>query len=206
MKKLIFIAVIILFTVTNCKNKNKDCCKNPENSKVTATTNKSISIFDLPSTWTTQNNQQVQLNELKQKVIVMAMIFTNCPSACPRIVADIKQIDEQIPKNQKENVHFILVSMDPERDTAQQLLAFATEQQLDLKRWTLLHGNESDVLDLAGALNVRILKQKDNTFDHSNIISIINNKGNIVYQQNGLGADATTTLQTIQQLLDDKNE
>ncbi len=91
--------------------------------------------------------------------------------------------------------------MDPARDNPEQLAKFAAEHQLDLKRWTLLTGSESDVLEIANVLNVRISKTENGNFDHSNIIHIINRKGNIVYQQIGLAQEPTESLAKIYTLI-----
>lgn len=201
MYKLIVIS-LLLISIVSCKHKKEDsCCKKSEDSSAVSIANAEISLFDLPGTWTTQENNTVQFKDFKQKVIVMAMIFTHCQSACPRIVADIQAIEKQIPTSEKENVHYVLVSMDPERDTAARLTKFAKEHQLDTKYWTLLNSTESDVLEIAGALNVRAIKLEDGSFDHSNIINIINNKGNIVYQQVGLAVNPAESVSAIKTIL-----
>lgn len=203
MKKIFIIISVLLIGFSSCKQKKKEdsCCKKPETTEETNSVNQSISLFDLSSSWTTQDKASVQLKDFKQKVIVLAMIFTHCQSACPRIVADIQAIEQQIPASEKDNVQYVLVSMDPERDNPERLTEFAKEHQLDTKHWTLLTGTESDVLEIAGALNVRAIKLQDGSFDHSNIINIINNKGNIVYQQIGLAVNPTASVEKINSIL-----
>jgi protein SCO1/2 len=131
----------------------------------------------------------------------MAMIFTNCEGACPRITADLLRIEQSIPKEKLKDVSFVLVTMDPWRDNPQQLKSFAKEYQLDPTRWTLLTGSESDILEISNVLNVRIKKDANGNFDHSNIIHVLNDKGNIVYQQIGLNIEPTESLNAINQLL-----
>ena len=196
---------MLLILFASCKHKeNKekdDCCKKEQTRDLTLSFDSTISLHDLPSVWTTQDKQQVKLSDFHKKATVMAMIFTNCQSACPRITADIQRVEAAIPADKRDDVSFVLVSMDPERDNPEQLKKFAEEHKLNLKNWTLLTGKQADVDDLAGVLNVRISKQADGSFDHSNIIHILNSKGNIVSQQIGLAVDPKESIQNLNVLL-----
>lgn len=205
MRRYFFIPCILLILFASCKHKeNKekdDCCKKEQTGDLTPSFDSTISLHDLPSVWTTQDKQQVKLSDFHKKATVIAMIFTNCQSACPRITADIQRVEAAIPADKRDDISFVLVSMDPERDNPEQLKKFAEEHKLNLKNWTLLTGKQADVDDVAGVLNVRISKQADGSFDHSNIIHILNSNGNIVHQQIGLAVDPKETIQLINVLL-----
>ena len=204
MKNIILILSVCFSLIMSCKNKEEkkdDCCKKPETEAEASAINSDITLHDISSEWTTQDNRIAKLADFKNKAIVAAMIFTNCQSACPRITGDIQRIEAAIPKDKLKDVSFVLITMDPARDTPEQLTAFAKEHQLDLKRWTLLTGSESDVLEIANVLNVRISKTSAGNFDHSNIIHIINSKGNIVYQQIGLSQEPKESIEKITGLI-----
>src|SRR6516164_2938673 len=44
------------------------------------------SLYQLESSWTRHDNQTISLKQLRGKVQLIAMIFTHCPSSCPRLV------------------------------------------------------------------------------------------------------------------------
>jgi protein SCO1/2 len=67
--------------------------------------------------------------------------------------------------------------------------------------WILLHGNKETVRTLSVLLNVQFEKDADGNFSHSNLISILDKKGVLQYQKEGLGAEQTTTIKTIQTLV-----
>ena len=94
-----------------------------------------LSIYNLPSKWTNQNNEEIQLKTLQGDVLVMVMIYTSCKTACPRLVADMRGIEEQIPADKKDEVTLVFVSIDPETDTPQRLKEFARENQMDSEKW-----------------------------------------------------------------------
>ena len=75
------------------------------------------SIFNLTTRWNTQDSTSVQLKDLKGKVLVIVMIYTSCKVACPRLVADMKNIEAQMPVDRINGINFVLVSIDPETDT-----------------------------------------------------------------------------------------
>ena len=85
------------------------------------------SIFNLTSKWHTEEGKEIQLEDLKGKTLVMVMIYTSCKAACPRLVADMRNIEAQIPDEKLKDLTFALVSIDPETDTPERLKAFAIE-------------------------------------------------------------------------------
>ncbi|MEC3905889.1 SCO family protein [Tamlana sp. 2201CG12-4] len=159
------------------------------------------SIFNLTSTWHTEENEIIQLEDLKGKTLVMVMIYTTCKAACPRLVADMRNIEAKIPKENMKDLRFILVSIDPETDTPDRLKAFAKENFMDGKQWTFLQGTQSSVREFANVLAVKYKQISPMDFSHSNIISVFNSGGELIHQQEGLGVDNKETLQAIHDLI-----
>ena len=158
------------------------------------------SIFNLTTAWNTEEGKTIQLEDLKGKTLVMVMIYTTCKAACPRLVADMRNIEKQIPKNQLKDLQFVLVSIDPETDTPERLKAFAKENLMDNLHWTFLQGTESSVREFANVLAVKYKQISPMDFSHSNIISVFNSGGELVHQQEGLGVDNKETVKTIIEL------
>lgn len=155
------------------------------------------SIFNLTTTWNTEEGETIQLEDLKGKTLVLVMIYTTCKAACPRLVADMRRIETQIPENQLKDLQFVLVSIDPETDTPERLKSFAKENLMDGLHWTFLQGTESSVREFANVLAVKYKQISPMDFSHSNIISVFNSGGELVHQQEGLGVDNKETVKTI---------
>ncbi|MDX1768325.1 MAG: SCO family protein [Arenibacter troitsensis] len=160
-----------------------------------------LSIYNLPSKWTNQNNEDIQLKALKGDVLVMVMIYTSCQTACPRLVADMRGIEEQIPADKKDKVTLVFVSIDPETDTPQRLKEFAKENQMDSEKWVFLRGSEADTREFSAILAVNYKKISPMDFSHSNIISVFDQEGELAYQQEGLGINNKETVSKIIELL-----
>ncbi len=155
------------------------------------------SIFNLTSTWHTEEDETIQLKDLKGKTLVMVMIYTSCKAACPRLVADMRNIEAQIPDDKIKDIQFVLVSIDPKTDTPTRLKAYAKENLMDDEQWMFLQGTESGVREFANVLSVKYKEISPIDFSHSNIISVFNSQGELMYQQEGLGVNNEETIATI---------
>ena len=156
-----------------------------------------LSIYNLPSKWTDQNNTDIEMVDLRGKVLVMVMIYTSCKSACPRLVADMRNIEQRIPAKIKDNVKFVLVSIDPSVDTPKRLKSFAIENKMDGDQWVFLRSTEENTREFAAVLAVNYKKISPIDFSHSNIISVFNAEGELAYQQEGLGVNSDETINKI---------
>lgn len=162
-----------------------------------------LSVYNLPSSWTTQDNEQIELKDLQGKVVVMVMIYTECKAACPRLVADMRNIERRVDKKDLKDVQFIMVSIDPETDTPQRLKEFSKENVMEDDHWMFLRGTPEDTREFAAVLAVNYKKITPIDFSHSNIISVFDTRGVMVHQQEGLGVDNEETITAINDLLRD---
>ena len=197
--KLIYIFVAITFIAISCNNSRKDSEPISEIKEVQSKDNaiSDMSIYNLPSHWTTQDGKEIELKELQGKVLAMVMIYTSCQAACPRLVADMRSIEKQIPAEKKDNVQYVFVSIDPETDTPERLKAFAKENEMEDDKWLFLRGTEEDTREFAAVLAVNYKQISPIDFSHSNIISVFNQGGEMVHQQEGLGVNNKETVEAI---------
>ena len=154
----------------------------------------SASIFNLSSKWNTQNGEAIELKELKGEVLVVVMIYTTCKAACPRLVADMRSINEKVNNSE---VKYVLVSIDPETDTPERLKEFAIENEMDNEQWVFLQGTVDDVREFSNVLAIKYKQISPLDFSHSNIISVFDEQGVLVHQQEGLGVDNKETVDKI---------
>jgi len=193
MKKIFLGLAIILLGLQSC-NSNK----NPKNTTDNTTKKISdLSIYNLPSKWTNQDGQDIEMKDLRGKVLVMVMIYTSCKSACPRLVADMRNIESRLPANIKGNVELVLVSIDPEVDTPERLKEFSIANKMDGNQWAFLRSTEENTREFAAVLAVNYKKIAPLDFSHSNIISVFNAEGELAYQQEGLGVNSDEIIQKI---------
>ncbi|MFD0976708.1 SCO family protein [Salinimicrobium gaetbulicola] len=201
MKYLVYLLGIVML-LSSCNNSEK-AEKNEEKQlaeSVNIDLNKEVpelSIYNLPSTWTTQDNEDIELEDLRGNVLVMVMIYTSCKAACPRLIADMRNIEKQVPEEDLDKVKFIMVSIDPETDTPDRLKKFSVENKMEDDQWMFLRGTEEDTREFAAVLAVSYKQISPIDFSHSNIISVFDEEGVLVHQQEGLGVDNSETITAI---------
>jgi protein SCO1 len=139
------------------------------------------SVYQLESRWTTDAGRNIKLGELAGQYQIVAFIFTHCAAACPLLVKSLQIQARSMPQRAQERARFVLVSMDPQRDTAPVLRRYRKEMALD-QRWTLLRATEGDVRELAAVLGFNYERTPDGQFAHSNQITLLDPGGEIVLQ------------------------
>lgn len=192
----------ILLLAFSCIQQKEEgsCCKTDSPSAADPLPVSDHSLYLLTSDWETERNDIKKLESYNGKVVVTSMFFSNCASACPRITADMKNIEAGLSPEEREKVQFLLITMDIKRDTPVQMGKYAADHQLN-KKWDLIRSDQSATMELANVLGVRIQPLEGGGFDHSNIIHILNPKGELVYQQVGLNVDPEQSLMEIRKLL-----
>ena len=158
-----------------------ECCKEPGTPAEAADTR---SLHLLESTWRDTLGSSVRLEDLPGTVRIVTLIYTTCEYACPATLADLRKFEAAIPRASLPNVHFVLVSMDPERDTPGVLAEYAKNHGLAAERWTLLQGSTEATRELAAVLGFRF-KKVGAGFTHSNAVYALDRRGVVVATASG---------------------
>ncbi len=101
-------------------------------------------------TLTNQLGQRVSLNkDLKGKILVIDFIFTSCPTVCPQLSGNMKDLQKAYIKKNPDLVQFISISVDPARDSVPALRAYADRFHADHDRWWFLTGSRDSIFNYA---------------------------------------------------------
>lgn len=155
-----------------------------------------MSIYQLTSTWETQDGQNLQLQDLEGEVLAVVMIYTSCKIACPRLVADMKNLEKKVGSTPKP-VRYVLVSIDPETDNPERLKSFASENGMEGDQWLFLRSSQDNTREFANVMAVKYARISPIDFSHSNIISIFDTQGTMIHQMEGLSVDNEKTVEVI---------
>lgn len=186
-------AVVPAFASTDSDGRHS-CCASVQAGAPVSKELSGRSIYQLESQWTNDAGAVVGLSSLQGRPQIVTMFFANCAYACPLLVSQMKEIEAALPEAVRSQVGFTLVSFDTERDTPQALHRYRVAHSLSAGRWTLLRGSPDHVLELAALLNVKFKKDAQGQFLHSNVLTLLNAKGEIVHQQLGLNSDSSETI------------
>ena len=82
---------------------------------------------------------------LKDKVVVISFIFTNCEGACPLMTRNLTTIRDMLGGEVGKSIHFVTLSLDPVRDTPAAMKEFAQTHRADEDGWLFLTGKPDNV-------------------------------------------------------------
>lgn len=175
------VLLLIFFSFTACL----------KNEREVKTENLSKSVFQLDTDWENQDGQKIKLADLKGKTLVMAMIYTSCKTACPRLTAEMKEIEQNLGKYDPQKVRLILVSIDPEVDTPEKMKDYLKQNDFNGEQWVFLRSDDAGTREFANVLSVKYKQISPVDFSHSNIISVFSDQGVLTFQKEGLDSDVT---------------
>lgn len=155
------------------------------------------SLYQLDSVWTSDVGTRVRLEVFQGRPQIIALFFTQCEYACPILVHDLKRLQAALPESLRASADFLLVSFDSERDTPAVLAEYRKQHRLMPDHWTLLTGRPDDVRELAALLGVNYRKDGRGQFAHSNLLTVLNARGEIIHQQVGLNQDPAAAVDAL---------
>ncbi|MCF5706683.1 redoxin domain-containing protein [Pseudomonas syringae] len=125
-----------------------------------------------------QNGAPVAVDELKGKWTVVFFGYTYCPDICPTTLAQLRDIRTKLPQEAVDNMRVVLVSVDPNRDTPQQLKQYLGYFD---PRYVGLTAPVADIQKLASALSIPFIpadiSKPGYTVDHSGNLALIGPDG-----------------------------
>ena len=70
---------------------------------------------------TDQNGEQYLFNTDAEGVVVVSFIFTRCPDVCPVLTQSLIEVETSLTEEEREDVTFVSISVDPDHDTPEVL-------------------------------------------------------------------------------------
>ncbi len=159
------------------------------------------------NTFLNQDSVKVQFPKIiKDKITVLAMVYTRCPDICPMTTHNMFLVEEKLSDELKDKVKFIVISFDPNRDSPAVLKKFAEIRDLSFKSWTLLSGDEQNTKEVMLKFGIKAIPA-DSSYDengelsynviHTDRISLIDPKGKLKANYKGSTAKIETILEDI---------
>ncbi|MCQ4309252.1 SCO family protein [Pseudomonas stutzeri] len=136
---------------------------------------------DMPElTLTNQDGESVSLQQLEGQWNLLFFGYTFCPDICPATLAELRQLRGMLPEETRQRMQPILVSVDPERDTPEQLKTYLDYFDAGFIGLT---GPLDDIQTLANAAGVPFIPgdtSKENyTVDHGGNLALIGPDGQL---------------------------
>jgi len=125
---------------------------------------------------------------IKDKVTVVGFIYTHCPDICPMTTHNMYLTQQKLKKNSIDDVLFLTVTFDPDRDYPSALKKFGEIRDIDFNNWVFLWGDKNNTGSLLKRFNIVAINADTTYFDdgelnysvmHTDRISLVDNKGRL---------------------------
>lgn len=156
---------------------------------------------------TDHRNESVILPDFFEgKILLVGYVYTHCPDVCPMITQKMRAVERTL---EEDEVHFVSITFDPDRDTPEILANYAHNFDLNEERWTLLTGQREVVDSLLERLGIQTVKtptrfsdkgEASYFIDHTDRVSLIDKNGRVRRHYPGSQLDPETVLRDIRKL------
>lgn len=165
-----------------------------------------------------QLGDYVSMDSLRGRIIVADFFFTHCPSICPTLTKNMKGLQDALKMKDVTKridssfVQFLSFTVDPQRDTVEQLRKYATHFGVNPDVWWMLTGPKKTIYDFAlneVKLGLQDGEGVDSNFIHTQKFVVIDKKGIVRGYYDGLDTMSLSKLAediTLLMLEKDKNE
>lgn len=124
---------------------------------------------------------EYRLGSRTGKFILIFFGYTHCPDVCPTTLYEMKEIKARL-KDKAENIEFVFITVDPERDTQEQLTRYLAS--FDGSFFGLTGTNEQLEMVWKDYGVYREIQETDNSLgylvDHTSRLYLINSQGELM--------------------------
>ena len=85
----------------------------------------------------------------------MSFIYTHCPDVCPLTTNNMQHLQDTLARSGIENVKFVTLTFDPNRDTPYVLKEYAEIRGINFKDWDFLSGTKANTDSVLYSMDVR---------------------------------------------------
>ena len=128
--------------------------------------------------FTNQDGNIITNKDYEGKVYVIEFFFTTCPTICPRMNANLIQIQNSF--KEFKNFGVASITINPDYDTPEVLKAYAEHYGVTNPNWNLMTGNQAEIYKLANE-GFNLYTAKNGTveggFEHSGNFALIDKNG-----------------------------
>lgn len=157
-----------------------------------------------------QDSVKVKFPEVvKDKIFLMTMIYTHCPDICPMTTHNMQLVEDELTEEELENVEFVVISFDPNRDTPSIMQQYAEIRNMDPERWNLLTGKMDQTEEVMTKFDIKAIPTDSSYSDdgeisyyimHTDRISLVDSEGKLKNIYSGSNADIKKIVNDIRYL------
>jgi protein SCO1/2 len=147
-------------------------------------------LYQARATLATQQGTRAGFNLYQGHPTVISMFYGGCPAYCPMLITAVQVYESHLDEDSRGRLRVLLVSFDAAHDTAQRLTEISRLHRADPRRWTFASAAEPDARRIAALLGFHYRRLEDGSFDHSQVITLVDAEGRVLASTTQLIGDA----------------
>lgn len=126
--------------------------------------------------------REYSFSEFSGKYVFITFIYTACTDVCPELELNMAQVYERIPEHYiGEDIVFLSISFDPERDTPETLEKYRSYFNSDGETWRMARiPDESELKNLLDEFGVVVIPDDSGNFTHNSAFYLVDPQGTLV--------------------------
>ncbi|MBO6621789.1 MAG: SCO family protein [Balneola sp.] len=139
-----------------------------------------------------QNGEPVTFpDDYQGKYVVVGFIYTNCPDICPLVTQNLIKVQKEF--NNPDDIQFLGITFDPNRDTPEVLKSYKGLFNLD-DNFDFLTADSTTISELMDSVRVRSqvsftqVREDDKEvyfMNHSDKIMVLDKKSRVIFEYGG---------------------
>jgi cytochrome oxidase Cu insertion factor (SCO1/SenC/PrrC family) len=139
-----------------------------------------------PFALTERSGKPVSNADLAGKVWVASFVFTRCTGPCPSVTATMTRLQADLDLANQPDLRLVTFTVDPDRDTPDELKQYADNFRAHPDRWLFLTGKEDEIHRLArNGFKLGVNRSENpnppvgQEFDHSTMLVVVDRQGRV---------------------------
>jgi protein SCO1/2 len=144
-----------------------------------------------------QTGQTVRLADLRGKAVALTFLYSSCPDTCPLLTAKLRQVHAALGAD-AARVALVAVSVDPERDTVEQVARYTAAMGME-GRWHFLTGGRDQLGPVWAAYGIGVMPGPGGMIGHTDALFVIDRQGRqrVLMRSDLEPADLTANLRAL---------
>ena len=161
-----------------------------------------------PFTLPAHDGTQVTIEKTLGDVKLVYFFYANCPDVCPPTTHMLSRVQDRLQESGVFGKDFFIfqITVDPERDTLENLAKYAANMYADASGWKFLRGTEEETKKIADGYGIIFMKdEKTGLVAHSNTVILVDGDNQIRKRYNGDDLDDELIAKDVLRLLRSKS-
>lgn len=134
-------------------------------------------------TMVNQDGDEISLESLRGKVVVVTGVYATCSGSCPVILTELTRVTSEMSEEELAEIAVVAITLDPENDDQRARQRLAARHQVSAPTYNFVNADPDHVNETLDRFSIsRISDEESGEIDHTNLYVLIDRNGKIAYR------------------------